>query len=147
MLLCLLSMLILQNPVIQLEILGLYTRKDELRLWCFQIRQKKSMIHSLDIGGQIFYHIHTSCDKHCVAMLHYKYKLRVKSKDSERSHGNPTNTMYVTFHTVNFNTANKLFTLNLTYNATPCHIVYDCGKKVGNLRSNNYHIVLAWSHF
>ena len=99
--------------------------------------------HSLDIGGQIFYHIHTSCDKHCVATLHYKYKLRVKSKDSERSHGNPTNTMYVTFHTVNFNTANKLFTLNLTYNATPCHIVYDCGKKVGHLRSNNYHI-LYW---
>ena len=98
--------------------------------------------NSLDIGGQIFYHIHTSCDKHCVATLHYKYKLRIKSKDCERSHGNPTNTMYVTFHTVNFNNANKLFTLNLTYNATSCHIVYDCGKKVGHLRSNNYHIVL-----
>ena len=65
------------------------------------------MIHSLDIGGQIFYHIHTSCDKHCVATLRYKYKLRVKSKDSERSHGDPTNTMYVTLHTVNLNTANK----------------------------------------
>ena len=65
------------------------------------------MRHSLDIGGQIFYHIHTSCDKHYVATLGYKYKLRVKSKDSERSHGDPTNTMYVTLHTVNLNTANK----------------------------------------
>ena len=65
------------------------------------------MLHSLDIGGQIFYHIHTSCDKHCVATLRYKYKLRVKSKDSERSHGDPTNTMYVTLYTVNLNTANK----------------------------------------
>ena len=64
---------------------------------------------SLDIGGQIFYHIHTSCDKHCVATLRYKYKLRVKSKDSERSHGDPTNTMYVTLHTVNLNTANTYF--------------------------------------
>ena len=40
-----------------------------------------------------------------------------------------------------YNMGCKLFTLNLTYNATPCHIVYDCGKKVGHLRSNNYHIV------
>ena len=61
--------------------------------------------HSLDIGGQIFYHIHTSCDKHCGATLQHKYKLRVKSKDSERSHGDPTNTMYVTLYTVNLNTA------------------------------------------
>ena len=41
----------------------------------------------------------------------------------------------------------KLFTLNLTYNATPCHIVYDCGKKVGHLRSNNYHIVQAFANW
>ena len=121
--------------------------------------------HSLDIGGQMFYHIHTSCDKRCVATLRYKCMLRVKSKDFEISHGDPTNTMYVTLRTVNLNTATiskhcyylcleiiklindgslKLFTLNLTYNATPCHIVYDCGKKVGHLWSNNYHIVRCW---
>ena len=38
---------------------------------------------------------------HCIATLCYKYKLRVKSKDSKKSHGDPTNTMYVTLHTAN----------------------------------------------